>query len=118
MKLLAPTLEAAQLARRARPAIDTQRPQPVDDNGDTPLLWSDCTAWVIDDAPDVTTDDQDLVVAIAASPGKIKAADNTPAKIKAKLTGELAKAKTDREGGKKPGRVKTPKTPKKAARGG
>ena len=115
MKLLAPTLEAAQLARRARPAIDSRRPQPVDDNGATPLLWSDCTAYVIDDAPDITTDDQDLVVAIAAAPGKIKAADNTPAKIKAKLTAELAKAKTDREAGKGPGR---PKTPKKSGRGG
>ena len=114
MKLISPTLEAAKLARKARPQIDTRVPQPVDDNGDTPPLWGDCTGYVIDDAPDITTDDQDLIVAIAAAPGKIKAADNTPAKIKAKLTGELAKAKTDREGGKKPGRSKTPK---KAARG-
>ena len=118
MKLLSPTLEAAQIARKARPAIDSRRPQPVDDDGATPLLWSDCTAYVIDDAPDITTDDQDLIVAIAAAPGKIKAADNTQAKIKAKLTGELAKAKTDREAGKKPGRTKPPKANGKAKGGG
>lgn len=109
MKLISPTLEAAKLARKARPQIGSRVPQPVDDDGDTPALWSDCTGYVIDDALDITTDDQDLIVAIAAAPGKIKAADNTPAKIKAKLTGELAKAKTDRESGKKPGLVKTPK---------
>lgn len=115
MKLVSPTLEGAKIARRARPQIEAHLPLPVNDNGDTPALWSECTGYVIDDAPDVTTDDQDLVVAIAAAPGKVKAADNTPAKIRAKLTAELVKAKADREAGKKPGR---PKTPKKAARGG
>lgn len=118
MKLVSPTIEAARLVRRARPQIDARLPQPIDENGDTPPLWADCTGYVIDDAPDITTDDQDLVVAIAASPGKIKAADNTAAKIKAKLTTELAKAKTDREAGKGPGRVKPAKANGKAKGGG
>jgi len=109
VKLYAPTLEAAQLARRARPPINGRQPQPIDGNGNTPRLWADCTAWIIDDAPDVTVDDQDLVMAIASAPGKLRAGDDTPAKIRAKLAAELAKAKAGREAGKKPGRVPTPK---------
>ncbi len=106
MKLHAATLEDARTARRARPQIGKRIPQPVDDTGRTPALWSDCTAYVVDDDPAATVDDQDLIVAIAAAPGKLRPADDTPAKIKVRLAAELAKAKTDRETGKQISRDK------------
>ena len=104
-KLLAPTLESAKIAARLRKSVGGRLPQPVDADGNTPRLWSACTAYVVDEADDITADDQDLVVAIATAPGKVRAQDGTAAKVKARLTAELAKAKTDREAGKKPGRI-------------
>ena len=106
MKLHTATLEDARNARRARPQIGKRIPQPVDDTGRTPALWADCTAYVVDDDPAATVDDQDLVAAIAAAPGKLRPADDTPAKVRARLGPELAKAKTDREAGKRIGRDK------------
>ena len=100
MRLHTATLEDARNARRARPQIGKRIPQPVDDTGRTPALWADCTAYVVDDDPKATVDDQDLIAAIAAAPGKLRPADDTPAKIKVRLAAELAKAKTDRETGK------------------
>ena len=106
MKLLAPTIDGAKAAVRARKTIGGRIPQPVDTNGRTPALWSDCTAYVVDDDPAATVDDQDLITAVAAAPGKLRPADDTPAKIKVRLAAELAKAKTDRETGKQIGRDK------------
>lgn len=106
MKLLAPTIEAAKTATRARKTIGSRLPQPVDSDGRAPALWADCVAHVVDDDPAATVDDQDLIVAIAAAPGKIRPADDTAAKIKARLAVEVAKAKADREAGKPIGRDK------------
>jgi len=100
VKLFAPTIDGAKAAVRARKTIGGRIPQPVDTNGRTPALWADCTAYVVDDDPAATVDDQDLIAAIAAAPGKLRPADDTPAKIKVRLAAELAKAKTDRETGK------------------
>jgi len=100
VKLLSPTLDGAKAAARARRSIGNRTPQPVDSNGRTPALWADCTAYIVDDDPAATVDDQDLIAAIAAAPGKLRPADDTPAKIKVRLAAELAKAKTDRETGK------------------
>lgn len=104
MKLHAATLEDARTARRARPQIGKRIPQPVDTNGRTPALWADCTAYIVDDDPAATVDDQDLIAAIAAAPGKLRPADDTPAKIKVRLAADITKAKGDREAGKKIGR--------------
>lgn len=106
MKLLATTITGAKAATAARKTIGGRIPQPVNTDGQTPALWADCTAYVVDDDPAATVDDQDLIVAIAAAPGKIRPADDTPAKIKARLAAELAKAKADREAGKPVGRDK------------
>lgn len=106
MKLLSPTLDGAKAAARARRSIGGRIPQPVDDTGRTPALWADCTAYVVDDDPKATVDDQDLIAAIAAAPGKLRPADDSPAKVRARLGPELAKAKTDREAGKRIGRDK------------
>jgi hypothetical protein len=106
VKLLAASIDDARNGRRARPAIGARIPQPVDENGRTPTLWADCTAYVVDDDPAATVDDQDLIAAAAAGAGKLRAGDDTPAKVRARLTAEVAKAKTDREGGKKIGRTK------------
>lgn len=106
MKLLSPTLEGAKAAARARKSIGGRIPQPVDRDGRTPALWSECTAYVVDDDPAATVDDQDLVAAVAANPGKLRAGDDTPAKIKTRLAADIGKAKTDREAGKKIGRDK------------
>lgn len=106
MKLLSPTLDGAKAAARARRSIGNRTPQPVDSNGRTPALWADCTAYIVDDDPAATVDDQDLIAAVAANPGKLRAADDTPAKVRARLGPELAKAKTDREAGKRIGRDK------------
>lgn len=100
MKLLAATITGAKTATRARPAIGGRIPQPVDPDGHTPALWADCTAYVVDDDPAATVDDQDLIAAIAVAPDKIRPTDDTPAKIKARLAAEVAKAKADREAGK------------------
>ncbi len=80
MKLHTATLEDARNARRARPQIGKRIPQPVDD--------------------------QDLITAVAAAPGKLRPADDTPAKIRARLAAELTKAKAAREAGRPPGRDK------------
>lgn len=106
MKLLAATITDATAARRARPKIGQRIPQPVDDTGATPRLWADCTTYVVDDDPAATVDDQDLIAAAAAGAGKLRPADDTPAKVKARLAAEVAKAKSDREAGKKIGRDK------------
>lgn len=106
MKLLAPTVEAAKTATRARKTIGSRLPQPVDSDGRAPALWADCVAYIVDDDPAATVDDQDLIVAIAAAPGKIRPADDTAAKMRARLGVELAKAKADREAGKPVGREK------------
>lgn len=106
MKLHTATLEDARNARRARPQIGKRIPQPVDDTGRTPALWADCTAYLVDDDPAATVDDQDLITAVAAAPGKLRPADDTPAKIRARLAAELTKAKADREAGRPPGRDK------------
>ena len=103
MKLTSRSIEAAKLmAGRVRAKVGQRIPQPVDDAGDTPRLWADCTGWVVDDGVDLTPDDQDLIDAIAAAPQKLAAGDNSAAKVKAKLAAEIAKAKNDREkdGGK------------------
>ena len=100
MKLHTATLEDARNARRARPQIGKRIPQPVDDTGRTPALWADCTAYVVDDDPKATVDDQDLIAAIAAGKAKLRPADDSPAKVRARLAAELAKAKGDREAGK------------------
>ena len=104
MKLLAPTIEAAKTATRARRTIGERIPQPVDPDGRTPALWADCTAYIVDDDPKATVDDQDLIVATAAGAAKLRPTDDTPAKIKARLAAELTKAKADREAGKQVGR--------------
>lgn len=106
MKLHTATLDDARMARRARPQIGRRIPQPVDPDGRTPALWADCTAYVVDDDPAATVDDQDLIAAVAAGKAKLRPADDSPAKIRARLGPELAKAKTDREAGKKIGRDK------------
>lgn len=106
MKLLAPTVDGAKAAVRARKTIGGRIPQPVDQSGATPALWADCTAYVVDDDPAATVDDQDLIAAVAAGKAKLRPADDTPAKVRARLGPELAKAKTDREAGKRIGRDK------------
>jgi hypothetical protein len=106
VKLHTATLEDARNARRARPQIGKRIPQPVDDTGRTPALWADCTAYLVDDDPAATVDDQDLIAAVAAGKAKLRPADDSPAKVRARLGPELAKAKTDREAGKKIGRDK------------
>lgn len=106
MKLLSPTLGGAKAAARARRSIGSRIPQPVDSNGATPALWADCTAYIVDDDPKATVDDQDLITAIAAAPGKLRPADDTPAKIRARLAADITKAKADREAGRPPGRDK------------
>lgn len=118
MKLLSPTIEAAKIATRARKTIGGRIPQPVGPDGHTPALWADCTAYIVDDDPTATVDDQDLIVAIAAAPGKIRPADDTAAKIKARLAAELAKAKADREAGKPVGRDKPEKADEPVRGGG
>ena len=117
MKLLAATITDATAARRARPKIGQRIPQPVDDTGTTPALWSDCTNYIVDDDPAATVDDQDLIAAAAAGAAKLRPADDTPAKVRARLAAEVAKAKTDREAGKKIGRDK-PTPPAEPAGGG
>lgn len=106
MKLLAATIEDARNGRRARPAIGARIPQPVDSTGRAPALWSDCVAYIVDDDPAATVDDQDLITAAAAGADKLRPADDTPAKVRARLTAEVAQAKADREAGKKIGREK------------
>ena len=106
MKLFAPTIDGAKAAVRARKTIGGRIPQPVDDTGRTPALWADCTAYVVDDDPKATVDDQDLIAAVAAGKAKLRPADDSPAKVRARLGPELAKAKTDREAGKRIGRDK------------
>lgn len=118
MKLLAPTIEAAKTATRARKTIGGRIPQPVGTDGRTPALWADCVAYVVDDDPAATVDDQDLIVAIAAAPGKIRPADDTAAKIKARLAAEFTKAKADREAGKPVGREKPADKADQPVRGG
>ena len=118
MKLLAPTVEAAKTATRARKTIGSRLPQPVDSDGRAPALWADCVAYVVDDDPTATVDDQDLIVAIAAASGKIRPADDTAAKIKARLAAEVAKAKADREAGKPVGRDKPEKVDQPLRGGG
>lgn len=100
MKLLASTIAGAKAAATARKAIGGRIPQPVDSDGATPALWADCTAYVVDDDPTATEDDQDVLTAIAAAPRKLTPADDTWAKAKTRLATEVAKAKADRE--KKP----------------
>lgn len=100
MKLLSATIEDARNGRRARPAIGARIPQPVDSNGRTPALWSDCVAYIVDDDPAATVDDQDLIAAAAAGAAKLRPTDDTAAKIRARLAAELTKAKADREAGK------------------
>lgn len=117
MRLLAATITDATAARRARPKIGQRIPQPVDDTGTTPRLWTDCTTYVVDDDPAATVDDQDLIAAAAAGAGKLRPADDTPAKVRARLAAEVAKAKADREAGKKIGRDK-PAPPAEPAGGG
>ena len=118
MKLLAATVEGAKAAAKARKSIGGRLPQPVDPDGRTPALWSDCTAYVVDEDAKATVDDQDLITAVAAAPGKLRAGDDTPAKIKARLAAELAKAKSDREAGKPVGREKPADRGDQPVRGG
>lgn len=106
MKLLASTIAGAKAATAARKTIGGRIPQPVNTDGRTPALWADCTAYVVDDDPAATVDDQDLIAAIDAAPSKLRPTDDTPAKIKARLSVEIAKAKADREAGKPIGREK------------
>lgn len=101
MKVIAPTLVAHRAAKAAK--VYSGQPRPVDTNGATPHLWASCVGYEIDD-PAATVDTQDLVSAIAAAPGKVRPQDDTPAKVKARLAAEVAKAKADREAGVKPGR--------------
>lgn len=100
MKLYAASIDDARNGRRARPAIGARVPQPVDETGATPTLWSECVAYVVDDDPKATVDDQDLIAAAAAGVAKLRPTDDTPAKVKARLAAEVAKAKADREAGK------------------
>lgn len=118
MKLLASTVTGAKAASTARKTIGGRLPQPVGSDGNTPALWADCTAYVVDDDPNATVDDQDLIAAIDAAPGKIRPTDDTPAKIKARLAAELAKAKADREAGKPIGREKPAEKVDQPVRGG
>lgn len=106
MKMLAPTIDGAKAAVRARKTIGRRIPHPVDQSGATPALWSDCVAYVVDDDPEATVDDQDLITAVAAAPGKLRPTDDTPAKIRARLAADITKAKADREAGRPPGRDK------------
>lgn len=106
MKLLSPSIEGATAALQVRKSIGGRTPQPVGEGADTPALWSDCVAYVVDDDPAATVDDQDLIVAIAAAPGKLRPADGTPAKARARLAAEIAQARSDREAGKQVGRGK------------
>ena len=57
------------------------------------------------------------ITAAAAGVAKLRPADDTPAKVKARLAAEVAKAKTDRESGKKIERPK-PAQPADQAGGG
>ena len=118
MKLLSPTIEAAKTATKARKTIGGRIPQPVDLGGRTPALWADCVAYVVDDDPAATVDDQDLIVAIAAGSSKLRPADDTSAKIKARLAAEVAKAKAAREAGKPVGRDKPAKADEPVRGGG
>lgn len=118
MKLLASTVTGAKAAATARRTIGGRLPQPVGTDGRTPALWADCVAYVVDDDPAATVDDQDLIVAIAAAPGKIRPADDTAAKIKARLAAEFTKAKADREAGKPVGREKPAAKVEQPVRGG
>ena len=117
MKLYAASIDDARNGRRARPAIGARVPQPVDETGATPALWSECVAYVVDDDPKATVDDQDLITAAAAGVAKLRPTDDTPAKVKARLAAEVAKAKADRESGKKIERPK-PTQPADQAGGG
>ena len=117
MKLYTASIDDARNGRRARPAIGARVPQPVDETGATPTLWSECVAYVVDDDPKATVDDQDLITAAAAGVAKLRPTDDTPAKVKARLAAEVAKAKTDRESGKKIERPK-PAQPADQAGGG
>jgi len=118
MKLLATTVAGAKAATAARKTIGGRLPQPVSTDGTTPALWADCVAYVVDDDPAATVDDQDLIAAIDANPGKLRPADDTPAKIRARLAVELAKAKADREAGKPIGREKPADKTEQPVRGG
>lgn len=98
MKLISSSIEAARLlAAKVRGKVGQRLPQPVAADGGTPRLWSDCTGWVVDEGVDITVDDQDLVDAIAAAPKKLTNAEDTPAKVRAKLAAEIAAAKAARE---------------------
>ena len=118
MKLLAATIAGAKAATAARKTIGGRLPQPVSSAGTTPALWADCTAYVVDDDPAATVDDQDLIAAIDAAPSKLRPTDDTPAKIKARLAVELTKAKADREAGKPVGREKPADKADQPVRGG
>ena len=118
MKLLAATIAGAKAATAARKTIGSRIPQPVNSDGRTPALWADCVAYVVDDDPAATVDDQDLIAAIDASPGKLRPTDDTPAKIKARLAAELTTAKADREAGKPVGREKPAAKVEQPVRGG
>lgn len=106
MKLLASTIAGAKAAAAVRKTIGGRIPQPVDTDGQTPALWADCTAYIVDDDSKATVDDQDLIAAIDANPAKLRPTDDTAAKIKARLAAEVAKAKADRQAGKPVGREK------------
>ncbi len=114
----ATTVAGAKAATAVRRTIGGRIPQPVDTDGRTPALWADCTAYIVDEDDKATVDDQDLIAAIDAAPGKLRPTDDNPAKIKARLAAEVAKAKADREAGKPVGREKPAAKVEQPVRGG
>lgn len=104
MKIIAPTITAHRAARAAG-VYEAGNPRPVDAAGKTPPLWASCVGWEVEDSK-ATNDTQDLVSALDAGlrSGKVRAQDDTAAKLKTRLAAEITKAKADRESGKAPGR--------------
>ena len=76
MKLYAASIDDARNGRRARPPSAPASPTGRR-NRRHPTLWSECVAYVVDDDPKATVDDQDLITAVAAGVAKLRPADDT-----------------------------------------
>lgn len=86
--------------RKARDVLKPAGPaQLLDADGNPARSFADAAAvgWVDDPELDKLPDAEDLVEGIARGHGKIRAADNTVAKVRARLATEITEAKSRRE---------------------
>lgn len=98
-------IQDLQGARKARDLLQPATPaQFLDDDGQPARSFGQATTigWADDPVLDAIPDAEDLVDAIGRNPAKIRAADNTPAKVRTRLTAEIKEAKDRREKRERP----------------